>query len=310
MGLPGVRVGPLDPDATESFGQVSKRNSARQLIKLHGQMYPPALKRALVRPRDDARSEALDHDEVVKYIAGLTHENGDPVIPEGAEYVPGSAAVRGERRGEQILTFLYQLPSGRTGKWHAPYSKDVLPTSHDQGTERVRVEEYRERGLVPYGSDSTRAQILERQLAETRSERDRLREYVKGGGQGDPPEESGDGPDRVELANQEGLAAQLEDANREREELRQRLAQFEALSAAQGGGLSTSGIEETIPPEGSNVRTENEPVAGYDNLKADEAVKLLRDENTDEETRQRILAYERTHANRKSVTSAGEQSLG
>lgn len=305
MSLPGVKVGPLDPDATSGFGQVAARNSARQLIRLHRQMYPAALKRALVRPRDDARSSTLDHEEVAAYVGGLTHPNGDPVLPDGARVVPGSAAVRGDRRAGQVLTFAYELESGRVGKWYAPYLPEHLPQSHEAGEEAARIAQLREQGLVAYDSEGTRVEILQRHNAELRREVNSLREFVHSGGEGEPPASGA----AVDTRDQANIADENERLGREVQELRERLGQYEALQAAQGGGVPMGGVGETLPPS-DTVASADEPVEGYDALNADQAKKLLCDESTDNETRQRILEYERTHANRSTVVAAGEKALG
>jgi hypothetical protein len=172
MGLPGVKVGPLDPDRTEAFGQVAGKNSARQLIRLHAQSHPVALQNALVRKLDDERSKALDMDEVRDYLASLDLENGDPAVPEGAEVV--GASVRGERDQTQQLTYTYKVAgSGRTAKWFAEYNEDVLPDSFDAGSERVHVAEMKERGVVI--SDRDAGASASREASENKELRKKLR---------------------------------------------------------------------------------------------------------------------------------------
>lgn len=300
--LPGVRVGPLDPDATAGFGQVSQNNSARQLIRLHKQLHPPSMVRALARKRDDPRTAGLDLDEVEEYVCGLEHDNGDPLVPKGAKVV--GAAVRGDPRTGQVVTFQYEMPSGRVGKWFAPYLPESLPVSHEAGLENTRTHEMRERGLVAFDSEGTRAEILERHNAELRRQVRALTSYVEGGGDGEPPAGAA-----VDGRNQAVIADENERLGRELQETKARLAQFEAVAAAHGGGTSLAGADETVAPT-DRVASVDEPVEGYDNLKADEAIKFLKDEGTDNETRERVLAYEKTHANRSTVVSAGEQSLG
>jgi len=147
MSLPGVNVGPLDPDRTASFGQVSGRTSARQLIRIHAQSHPLVLQKALARKQDDERSKALDMDEVRDYLDGVTLPNGDPAVPDGSEVV--GAAVRGERDQPQVLTYTFRVKeSGRTAKWFADYSADVLPESFAAGSDRVHLAELRERGVA------------------------------------------------------------------------------------------------------------------------------------------------------------------
>lgn len=301
-GLPGVNVGPLDPDSTSQFGNVAQNNSARQLIRLHRQLHPPAKIRALARPLDAPRTKGLDLDEVSQYIGGLTHPNGDPLVPEDCKIV--GAAVRGDPRTGQIVTFTYEMPSGRVGKWFAPYTAEALPDSFDQGAEYTRVHEMKERGLVAFDSEGTRAEVLERHNAELRRQVRALQAFTQGGGEGEPPAGA-----EVDGRNQAVIADENERLGRENEELRARLAQYDAIAGAQGGGANLAGVEEVVPPQ-DTVASADEPVAGYDNLKADEAIALLKAEDTDEETRQRVLEYEKSHANRRTVVSAGEQALG
>jgi hypothetical protein len=272
MGLPGVKVGPLNPDSTAEFGQVSGTTSARSLIRLHTRAHPPALVQALSLKLDPERTKALDLEEVEDYLAGEKLENGDPVVPKDARVV--GCAVRGERDGPQVLTFVYALPSGRTAKWFADYTEDALPDSYAEGTENVRIDELRKRGLVAAEHNA------------------------------------GEGLDRVKKDPEKSRL------QRENERLRREL---EAAQAAAPQSVTTpeaDGEDDGDGDDGSGdgekqqAAAESEPVEGYDKLKAPEAAKLVKSEDTDDETRQRILDYEKTHANRKGVVAAAEESLG
>lgn len=297
MALPGVRVGPLDPESTAQFGQIGAGQTARQALRLHSQMYPPQLKRELARPRDEQRTRGLDMDEVRGYLSGQDLPNGDPMVPEGGRVL--SAQVRGDRDSGFVLTFQYSTSTGRVVKWFAPYNADVLPGSFDDGVELTRLHEMKERGVVAHDSEGTHTQILERQLAASRAEVRRLREYTESGDAGDPPESTGD---EVELAgdtrSSDQLVEELTRLRAENAELRQGQAQADAIVAESGGGQPVVG-----------AASEDEPFEGYDKLKADEVADYLRDEERSAEERQAVLDYERGHANRKTVTSAGEQSL-
>lgn len=269
MSLPGVKVGPLDPDRTAEFGEVSGRNSARSLIRMHAQQFPATLLAALGRRLDPERSKALDMDEVRSYLDGLTRENGDPAIPKGAEVV--AAAVRGERDREQVLTYAYRVESGRTAKWFAEYNADVLPDSYEEGSERVHVAEMKERGVVMSDADVSAGASSSKSDAENR----RLKE---------------------ELAK-----------------LRRKLDEREAAKNDPVAGQQTpepAAPEAEAEAEADTPAAENEPYSGYDDVKAAEVVKQLKAEGTTDEERQAILDYEKTHANRKSVVGAAEQSLG
>lgn len=299
--LPGVKVGPLDPDSTSQFGQVNARNTARQLIRLHRQMFPPQKVRALSRPLDEARTKGLDYDEVEEYLRGQQHSNGDALLPDDHKLV--GAAVHGDPRTGQVLTYQYETPSGRVGKWYAPYTDEALPISFDAGAELTKVKEMKDRGVVAFDSEGTRTAILERHNAELRRQVGALQKFVQGGSQGEAPTGA-----EVDTRNQATIADDAERLGRENVELKERLAQFEALHGAQGGGVPTAGIDETIAPTDS-VASADEPFEGYDDLKATEVVTKLKADETTNEEREAILAYERTHANRGTVVSAAEQTL-
>lgn len=295
-----VKVGPLDPDVTSDFGQVAAKSTARQLIRLHSQAHPPQLVQALARPLDAPRTKGLSLDEVREYLAGEELENGDPLVPEGATVV--GASVRGSADSEQVLCFTYRLPSGRTGKWHASYNGDVLPESYDAGSELTRVHEMKERGVVAFDSEATHAEILRRENSGLRREVQALRAQFEGRDTGELPEGT-PGDTRPDV----GVVEDNERLGRENAEMKARLAQFESLQAAGEGHVSTSGIAELAR---DRVASADPPVDGYEDMKADEVAKLLKDDDTDTATRQRVLDYERAHANRKSVVGAAEESLG
>jgi hypothetical protein len=144
--LPGLRVGPLDPDRGENLGQVGGQSTARRLIRHHVAMHPPALMRALNRTRQDARSEAVDREEAEELIRELYRDAGE-ALPEDSQ-IKGFA-VRGddEAPGEQVLTFTFTTKSGRTGKGFVPYTHDDLSRSRAAGDEAVRIAKLKEAGL-------------------------------------------------------------------------------------------------------------------------------------------------------------------
>lgn len=315
--LPGVRVGPLDPDATREFGQVAQQNSARQLIRLHRRMYPPNLQRALARPLQEGHSKAVyEHltEAVADYVSGLTHQNGDPVIPEGAEIV--GANVRGDKATGMVLTFQFRLPSGRIGKWYAPYVAEKLPDVFEVGQHYTRVHQMREQGLVAFDQEAAGQELYRRQLQRSQQENARLRAIVEGRSSESADEVAQTGSD---VPADSAQLDELDRLRREVEEFRRDKAQREALAAAHGGGMPTAGLEADIaastgtraPQAGSgeSVAAQEPPFDGYEDLKADEVCKRLRDPETSADERRAILEYERTHANRRSVVAAGEQSL-
>lgn len=315
--LPGVKVGPLDPDTTQQFGTVSNSNNARTLIRLHTQMHPPALRRALSRPRDDERTLGLDLDEVREYLGGLTRDNGDPLVPEGAEVV--AAVVRGDRQTGQILTFTYQAPSGRVGKWHAQYNPEVLPASFDAGADLVKVKVMKDRGVVAFDSEGTQTEIQRRQLTNLRRENAALRSQAESRGGADDAVTDGSEDEQPDTRVQSDRDAELAQLRRANAEMMTELQLLRAASGRGAGEMPTGGLEDEVKaspasqetdPPGDNVASADPPFEGYEAMKADQVATYLRaDERTSEE-RQAVLDYERTHANRRSVVSAGEQSLG
>lgn len=144
--LEGVRIGPMDPDSTADFGTVGAKNSARTLIRRHAAMHPPQLTGKLKLKRQDERSNALDMGEVRRAVEGRIEDDGQEV-PE-AFYITG-AAVRGEddQPSKQVVSFTYQLPSGRQGKGAIPYDAELLPNSTAAGDEAVRVKKAKDAGV-------------------------------------------------------------------------------------------------------------------------------------------------------------------
>lgn len=313
--LPGVRVGPLDPEATSQFGQVAQQQSARQLVRLHSQMYPPQLRRALARPALEGHTKAVleQLDAVHEHVSGLAHENGDPVLPEGAKVV--GAAVRGDPASGMVLTFIFEMPSGRVGKWFTPYTPEALSGTFDLGREYTRLHQMREQGLVAFDQEATGAEIYRRQLSQANEEVRRLRSALENRA----PEDRGD-EQASDTRSSTALAEENAQLRQQLEEIRPRLGQLETLMGAGGGTVPTGGLEEDIAastggsaPAGQAdgpAAAQDPPFEEYDSLKADQVVARLRADETSEDERRAILEYERSHANRKSVVAAGEESLG
>lgn len=177
MGLPGVRVGPLDPEATADFGHVGKGNRARELIRRHALAHPVALQQAHGRKLHEERTKGLDLDEV---RANVELPDG---VPDGSEIV--GAAVRGEETDPRglVVTYVFRTPKGRTGKWHADYDEDVLPASAAEGDRRVAVKDAKEAGLPfdvetsgprDYATGGARGQALERENQRLKQRLDEL----------------------------------------------------------------------------------------------------------------------------------------
>lgn len=294
MALEGVKVGPLDPDRTAEFGQVSAKNSARTLLRFHAQQNPAVLRQRLARAIDPERTKGLDMDEVRAYVGGLKHDNGDPLVPDGATVV--GASVRGETDREQTLTFTYELPSGRTGKWFAPYTASAIPRSFESGAQYARIREMKDRGVVEFDREGLHTHVLERENAGLRREVKALR------GNLESPDEQAEDVEETpgDTRPDDKIAEENQRLGQENEELRSRLAALEAHFGNAPGDAD----------QAEATATEEPPLDDYDGYKADELVKLMRSDDTDADTRQKVLDYERRHQNRRTVVAAAEESLG
>lgn len=283
MALPGVRVGPLDPDVTAEFGQVSGKTSARQLIRHHVAMNPPALIGALTRTRNDARSNVLDRDEVTAAVqAAWDAARGK--TPENFELT--GCSVRGNEDAEQVVTFTWRVPveaggSGRTGKGFIPYDAETLPESVANGDEAVRIEKLREAGL-PWAPS-------ERALAAA---------GISGTGVEGAPAEKPAKASKADAAlseERDRLAAEVED-------LKAQLAE---------AGVEPEEDDEPADENGDGDGEEadgepTEPWAGYDESNAAKIKAYLRDAEGDAKVAaaDAVLKYEPRHGKRSSVLAA------
>lgn len=293
MALEGVKIGPLDPDRGEMFGQVGANSTARQLIRHHAAMHPPALVAALSRVRQAVRSDALDRGELESAVADYYAGMGE-ALPDGA--IIDGAAVRGEDDGrQQVVTFTWLVPvseggSGRSGKGFVPYDADHLPGSVAAGNDAVRIAKLKEAGL-PWHPEAVSREVA----------------GIAGTGV------AGDAPADPALAEENASLRE------ELEELKARLAEIEATpqpfasSAGGGSGVAAS----PMTPEGGSVLVPgtrgpdapaDEPWEGYDGTNADDVRKHLRDSD-DPELARRVLTFEQAHANRGTVISLANQII-
>lgn len=310
LALPGVKVGPLDPDRTAEFGQVSASTSARTLIRMHTAAHPPQLVAALSKKLDEERTKALDLKEVERY---LRRQDESPLGEDGITLE--GAQVRGERDRPQLLTYTFRNAAGRSSKWYADYNSDVLPSSYEDGTENVKLATMRERGIaIGYGDAEADAQrsAASRLRAENEELRARLdaaeraRPSVAPGDDG----EDDDDPEAAALAAEnDELRQQLADAQQRADEAEQERAAAEAEAEA-ARSLAAAGEQPPAEVEQGAGGAPVEPVEGYDELNADAVKKLLKAEGTSDEDRKAILDYERANANRAGVVSTAEQTLG
>lgn len=267
--LEGARIGPLDPDAAESFGQVNASSSARQLMRHHLALYPPQLLAVLRLKRNDLRSDALDRDEVVAAGEALYTEDGAD-LPD--EFEVNGVAVRGEEDSKKYVTFTYKVPSGRTAKGAVPYDDENFPASIELGDEAIAVDKAKQAGM-PW---------VPKQVAE-----------ALGGGA------------EARKANKDSAAAarvtELEGQLAERDQQIKRMRD-ESAPPPQG----PAGAAEPVDP--ALVDHSSEPWEGYDDSKADDIAKRLKDSG-DAATAEHVLAYESSGANRSTVTSAANAVL-
>lgn len=297
--LPGVNVGPLDPDRTAEFGQIGQRNSARQLVRVHTQSYPPILTRALAKKQDVQRSLGLNLDEVRAYLDGLTLPNGDPAMPVGCTLV--GASVKGERDQEQVLTYTFRvIESGRTAKWFAPYSATHLPVSFAEGNERARIHELSERGIVTLDESTGTDASLAKENAELRKQLAELSESDV------EPERSID-----EVLDADALKTLAADQAERIEELEAELAERveqERIAAEAEEKAESEKVDEHAVQR-APAAGEDEPFEGYDAMRAPDVVKAVKTSDSLEYV-QGVLDYELKHANRRGVVGACEVKLG
>jgi hypothetical protein len=300
MPLEGVRVGPLDPDRGENFGQVGGQSTARSLVRHHMAMHPPALVAALSRRPHPERSDVLRDDpdlaEEVADAARSYYEDAGEALPEGAELSGFNVRGRDDAPKQRVVTFTWHVPveaggSGRSGKGFIPYDRELIPDAVAAGDEAVQIEKLKKAGQ-PWSP-----QVLARS-AEIR----------------------GTGVERDD-ASADAQAAEdaAEQARREAEELRRQLDEAnERLAAVEGQqpSVAQEAEEEADDDDEEDVRSDElseqnppeEPWRGYDKANADEVRKRLR-QKKDVPEAERVLAYEQANANRGTVVSAANQIL-
>lgn len=297
MALEGVRVGPLDPDRGEMFGQVGASSAARQLIRHHAAMHPPALVSALGRTHQKERSDALDRGELLEAVIDFYAEAGE-ALPDGA--VIDGAAVRGEDDGrQQVVTFTWVVPveeggSGRSGKGFIPYDEDHVPASFALGNDAVRIAKLKEAGL-PWHPEAVN------------------REVAGIAGTGVPA-------DTVDAGELDDALEENATLREEIESLRQQLsaqqAQSPAVPPVAAAPMTVEGGSALVPPPEPAAApvpedtgpTTYEPWPGYEGENADVVRRKLR-ESDDRDLARRVLAYEQATANRGTVVSLANQLI-
>lgn len=290
MQLEGVRVGPLNPDRGEMFGQVGGIGSptaARALLRHHQLIHPPALIAALNGSRQEARSLAMDRDELEAAVERY-YDEADEALPDGAE-ITGSAVKGEDDARSQFVTFTWVVSvenggSGRSGKGFVPYTDEYVPRSIAAGNHAVRVAKLKEAGL-PWTPDAVQA----------------------------------------EAAGIPGTGVPVVDTERERiEEENEQLAEDKAALEYRLAALETQLAElltakEPEPPQDAEtpepglappslaVDPHAEPWPGYEVDTADKIRARLK--NEERPVVEAVLAYEMAHNNRTSVVGAANQIL-
>lgn len=145
--IPGVNVGPLDPDTTAEFGRVGRANRARLLIRHHDRMYPAPLRQALKLPLNEPRSEedAIDLAEVEEVVRAAIAEDRQKV-PKGFSIV--GANVRGTDGGKLWLCYAFEVKSGRVSKGAIRFTQERFPISWPLGEEQ-KVQAKLKKGGLP-----------------------------------------------------------------------------------------------------------------------------------------------------------------
>lgn len=119
---PGLTLGPLDPDSSSDLTKnLGVHNRATQLLKRHAANWPLELTRALSRPLDEMRTEALDHDEVLGALTALKGRRA--FFNEDTDELE-DAAVRGISEKDLIVSVVYRRGGefGRLAQGVIPYS--------------------------------------------------------------------------------------------------------------------------------------------------------------------------------------------
>lgn len=117
-----LRIGPMAPD---EYGAAAGglRVDARALIEAGEAAYPPELRAAMQRSKDDVGSEALD-------LQALSGEYGTEVVAASVHGFPGE---------DQVIVYLYRAPSGRTARWYQALAdstqEEVVRAAHEPGAE-------------------------------------------------------------------------------------------------------------------------------------------------------------------------------
>lgn len=300
MQLEGVRVGPLDPDRGEMFGQVGGVGSptaARKLLRHHQLMHPPALIAALNGARQEARSLTIDRDELEAAVERYYDEAGE-ALPDGAE-ITGTAVKGEDDSRSQFVTFTWVVSvenggSGRSGKGFVPYTSRYVPKSIAAGDQAVRVAKLKEAGL-PWTPEAVQAEAA----------------GIHGTGVPavDPERE------RLEADN-----ARLDEENEllvvDKEALQARIAAIEEQLAAltakepeppQDAETPEPVLAQPVEPAEPAAVVDAEPWPGYEDDTADKIRSRLK--SVERPVVEAVLAYEMAHNNRTSVVGAANQIL-
>lgn len=289
--LDGVRIGPLDPDKGESFGQVGGQTTARRLIRHHVAMHPPELVRALSRERQDARSEVVDREEAEEFIRTVYEDAGEPLPDDSAL---AGFAVRGNDDAPdlQVLAFTFTSKGGRTGKGFVPYGADELAGTRRAGDAAAQIARLKDAGLP-----------IPEQLAQ-------LVAAYRTIGVTDSPS-AADADDAL-IAENDRLIDEKADLQAELDEARARIADLEADPPAPGSGDDGAGAPADADTEKA-AQAKALAAAfpdGYDGVNAQDVRRIVRDA-ADPVLARAVLAQETREGggNRGTVVSAANEVL-
>lgn len=222
-------IGPQDVDSAADFGQVGPGNSAKMLLRAHGEMYSPDLAALLALPTVPESEKVIDLDEVQR----VAKPNGE---------VHG-ASLKGDlsRPSSLIVSYIYVTESGRSARGVVGW--DQLP---DSQAEYAR---YRDRQLFgqtivgPGGETVPREAYAASDMDAARTEIDRLRAELDEAKDPQPYE----GYAEATVDDVKGYVAGLDLSNPEHYVAAERIRDYEGRHKDRGG--VTEAVEKAIAAE-------------------------------------------------------------
>lgn len=136
---PGLTLGPMDPDsASELTERLGVHNNANKLLQRHRANFPHELTLALARPIDEARSEALDMEEVESALKAL---RGRRAFFNTSTDALEDAVVRGTNDKDRVVSVVFRRGGdmGRSAQGVLPYAGMTASIrAYDQAQEQAK----------------------------------------------------------------------------------------------------------------------------------------------------------------------------